>query len=272
MVFLNESARGSGSAKPQRIAKQTTISAKPSAPVGFMAPQTTIRKAPARRSAPRQAAPQPSVSPVRSTSTGQVRTNTQAQAPRQQAMQNRVAQNNNKQGKAQPKPSNKPAPKSNSKPAAAPKATQGKVATVGTPAPSIDDYLSSDTSYQGGVSELMKTLEQFKSGNQASQQDVQSAFKTAMERMGQEREQSLKSLQEDFASRGLLNSGLYAQANSDYDTQYNQRVGDLTKDQQSQLGNLGTDESNFEGLNQTQQAALRAEAIRRRADQYNVTA
>jgi hypothetical protein len=116
----------------------------------------------------------------------------------------------------------------------------------------------------------MKTLQQFQTGNAQNQNDVRSAFQTAMERMGQEREQSLKSLQEDFASRGLLQSGLYAQSNSDYDTEYQNRIADLTKDQEGQLGALSTEASNFQGLNESQKAALKQAAIQRRADKYNI--
>lgn len=261
MVFRNEgSGGGSGSSprpKPQRIAPQTTIQRAPQRFVS--APQTTIHKAPARTSRPQPVhnspAPQPVRAPFRSNSSGQISSNNSPQ---------------------------RPSPRPNNKPQSAPQQKQGKIQGSGSkPAPTkpaapkpsvpgISDYLTSDTTYQSGLSELMKNLQQFQTGNAQSQSDVKSAFQTAMERMAQERDQSLKSLQEDFASRGLLNSGLYADANSQYDSQYQNRVGDLTKDEQSQLSSLATDASNFQGLTQSQQAALKAAAIQRRAEKYGI--
>jgi len=262
MVFRNEgSGGGSGSSprpKPQRIAPQTTIQRAPQRFVS--APQTTIRKAPARVSRPqpvhhspapqpvRQSAPAPARPAFKPNSSGQLSGNNQRNNKPQSAPQT-------KQGKIQ---------------GAGSKTPQTKPAAPKPAVPGIDKYLSSDTTYQSGLSELMKNLQQFQTGNAQSQNDVKSAFQTALERMGQEREQSLKSLQEDFASRGLLNSGLYADANSDYDTQYQQRLGDLTKDEQGQLSSLSTDATNFQGLNQSQQAALKAAAIQRRAEKYGI--
>ena len=273
MVYREEGHGGGGSSapRPQRIAKKVTIRRAPqvqpqrfvSAPparVSRPAPQPAPQRQPVRRNPPRpqpqQSQRSPARAPFKSNSSGQVSGG--GKAPRNVRGGNGGPQRNPAQNK----------------PKSPPKAGQGKVQGAGAKpapkAPGINQYLASDSGYQSGLSELMKTLQQFQTGNAQNQNDVRSAFQTAMERMGQEREQSLKSLQEDFASRGLLQSGLYAQSNSDYDTEYQNRIADLTKDQEGQLGALSTEASNFQGLNESQKAALKQAAIQRRADKYNI--
>lgn len=137
-------------------------------------------------------------------------------------------------------------------------------------APGIQKFLGSDNTYQQSLSDLLKTLQQFKLQNKDSRTDVREAFQTAMERMGVEREDALKALEADFASRGLLNSGLYGDAVSDYNTQYGDRVTDLTKDRNTNLRNLRTEFSNFRDTTKSKRADLRLDAIRRRAEKYGL--
>lgn len=136
--------------------------------------------------------------------------------------------------------------------------------------PPVAKYLGADPVYQQGLSELMRTLNAFKVSNTDSQTDVRSAFNTSMQRMGAERGEALNSLKDDFASRGLLQSGLYADANSDYNKEYRNRVTDLTRDRTDQLGNLKSEFSNFRGLNNSKVQELRLDAIRRRAEKYGI--
>lgn len=257
MVFANNRGEsgGSGTSRnsgaPQRIAPRTTIVARQKkAPVTtFMAkPQ---QSAPTHHSAPHYSAPQRQApapyNPPRTTSSGSYRSGGQGGG-----------------GRA----SNPPQPKPG-RIGGAGKGGGGKKA-VNPAVPSVDKYLASDATYNQSLSELMKTLQQYKTNNQSSQGDVKEAFQTAMERMGQERQKSLQGLQDDFASRGLLTSGLFADATSQYNNEYEQRVGDLTKDQQNQLESLNTDYSNFSGTTNSKKADLRLDAIRRRAEKYGI--
>lgn len=136
--------------------------------------------------------------------------------------------------------------------------------------PDIEAYLAGDQMYQSGMSELMKALDMFRAQAGHQRGTINSAFDTAMGRMGQERDRSLKTIEDDFASRGLVNSGLYGKARDDYNTEYNSRVGDLNTDRQNELNALGFEEQNFTGLNQSEGARLRQEAMARRAERYNI--
>ncbi len=136
--------------------------------------------------------------------------------------------------------------------------------------PDIDSYLTGDQSYQGGLAALMRQL-QTQQGNYTAQQGtLRSSFNTALERMASERTNALKDLEADFASRGLINSGLYGEAQEDYDTQYQSRIGDLNTNLQNELNALGLDFSGVESDIETEKARLRQEAIARRAQQYGL--
>jgi hypothetical protein len=54
---------------------------------------------------------------------------------------------------------------------------------------------------------------------------------------------------------------------SDYNDAFADRVYDLNRDKGIQLRNLGFEESNFQGLNDSKQNELRLDAIRRRAEE-----
>lgn len=138
------------------------------------------------------------------------------------------------------------------------------------PKPNVDTLVGGDPSYQQGLSELQRVMNAFRVSNQDSQADVRTAFKTASERMGAERKRALTDIGDDFGARGLARSGMFAKADSDYDTEYNNRVTDLTRDRTSTLSNLASELSNFQGLNQSRQQELRLDAIRRRSEQLGV--
>lgn len=136
--------------------------------------------------------------------------------------------------------------------------------------PGLDEWLAGDVNYQSGFSGLQNALQKYRLQNEAAQGNVKGTYQTAISRMGEERTKALQSMKDDFASRGLLDSGMYAQANSDYDTSYNQQLADLGTDQQNSLQSLLDELSGEESNNSSAIEALRLEAIRRRAEQYGI--
>lgn len=294
MVFdKSEGSAGAGrpvrkpAPRPQAIAPQTTIGtpARPASPgiVGFMGNGGGGQQRPnprpvAKPTSSGQYSAAPKVS--RPAAPAPTRPGPVQRPGFQQPAANKAGGGDGGRPKNQGKPSRPNRPrggydaekgKGGQAPKNPPKEQPGATPTVGTPtAPSIDEYLMSDTAYQGGISQLMKDLADFQAGNQNEQNSVNSAFQTALQRMGQERTQALSSLEEDFAARGLLNSGLYADAVSDYDTQYNQQIGDLTTDNQNSIASLVAALQQQQGLNTSSQQALREQAIMNRAKQYGL--
>jgi hypothetical protein len=121
------------------------------------------------------------------------------------------------------------------------------------------------------MSGLMQELDKLKAWKLGEEGNVTSAYDLAKSRMEGERTKAMGSLKDDFASRGLLDSGLYLQAQSDYDTNYNQQLTDLTTDKQAQLQALIDQFGQGESENSQLLEQLRLDAIRRRAEQYGIT-
>jgi hypothetical protein len=136
--------------------------------------------------------------------------------------------------------------------------------------PGINKFLAGDSAYQDQLSTLMKQLEDFQTGNQSDQANVGEDFQSALAKMNQQKSQDLEALQNDFASRGLLNSGLYTDAVGNYDKGYQNNLNDLTTDRQRSLNDLLTSLQQYQQENTTAKSNARQEAIRRRAQQFGL--
>ena len=136
--------------------------------------------------------------------------------------------------------------------------------------PSLKKYLGGDSTFQDQVSLLQKELEDYVLSNQGQRRDLREDFGTATSRMGDERTRALEEMEADFASRGLLNSGLYDESISEYDQQYQQRLGDLSSDRDRGLEDLLESMGMYRRQNRGQRQSARQEAIRRRAEQYGL--
>lgn len=153
---------------------------------------------------------------------------------------------------------NKPAPKPKPKP---------KKPAI----PNINKFLAGDTTYQGQLSDLQKQLEQFKTSNTSQRGIVSQDFATALKKLQDQRTTDLSDLQNDFAARGLLNSGLYTDALGKYNTDFQGQVGELNTSQQRSLSDLISSLAGYQTENSSSAAAARADAIRRRAQQYGIS-
>lgn len=176
-----------------------------------------------------------------------------------------------------------------STPRAVPQATQGPIQRSGTPSapakkpapkkaapkpkiPGINKYLAGDTTYNDQTSQLRAQLEKFKTDNASQQSMVGQDFQTALQKMMSQRDSDLGNIQNDFAARGLLNSGLYTDAVGKYNTDYESQKGDLQTGEQRSLSQLLADLSNYQTENSSGMTAAQQDAIRRRAQQYGITA
>ena len=153
---------------------------------------------------------------------------------------------------------------SNSSPTPTPTPNRGSVQDT---YPSIQEYLGADPYYQQGVSDLMNNMDQFNIQNSAAAGDIQQLFDITMQRMNKEKDRSVHDITDDFGARGMVNSGLFGKAVSDYNSDFTDRISDLNRDKSIQLRNLNFERSNMQGLNDSQTADLRLDAIRRRAEE-----
>lgn len=136
--------------------------------------------------------------------------------------------------------------------------------------PSIQKYLAGDSTYNDQISALKRQLENFKTSNTGQQGNVNADFSTAKLKMGNQRTQDQDLIQNDYASRGILNSGLYTKGVADYDTKYQQNLADLATDNQRSVADLIQAFKNYKDENTLSAQAARQDAIRRRAQQYGI--
>lgn len=184
-------------------------------------------------------------------------------------------------------PSISPAGQYSSAPRSVPTATQGPVQRSGRPSapakkpapkrakkpaiPSLAKFLAGDTTFNQQKSDLMKQMEQFRTSNRSQQSMTKQDFDTALKKMLDQKNTDLSSIQNDFAARGLLNSGLYTDAVGKYDTGYQSQLNDLQTGQQRSLSDLLESLSNYQTENNSTLAAAQQDAIRRRAQKYGIT-
>jgi hypothetical protein len=88
--------------------------------------------------------------------------------------------------------------------------------------------------------------------------------------METERERALEAMKDEFASRGLLTSGLYGEAQGDYNTDWTQQMGTLEQANSAFLADLLSQQTNFSREQQLATEAAKQEALRRRAERYGV--
>jgi hypothetical protein len=84
------------------------------------------------------------------------------------------------------------------------------------------------------------------------------------------RTESLGDLENDYASRGLLQSGLYADSMSDMNTDYDKRNSALEQAKAAFLSQLANDLTNFSSEQGLTLTKAQQEAAARRAAKYGV--
>lgn len=133
--------------------------------------------------------------------------------------------------------------------------------------PSLQDYLMGDQYYQSGLSDLEWALEQFLTENDAAEGDLGASFDSAMGYMNLDKEKALEYMKDDYGARGLVFSGLYPDAVSDYNKEWSMGAADLNRDLASQMRDLGFEEQNMRQSTEMQKRDLRLDAIRRRQEE-----
>jgi hypothetical protein len=149
----------------------------------------------------------------------------------------------------------------------------GNYATPSVPAATAGDintYLAGDSGYQDQLSALAKALSDFQADVTRRKGSLDTDYGLSKKALGDQRTKDLSDLESDYASRGILRSGVYGKAVGDYETEYGQRVSDLDRRQQDALQQLLTEQSNYSQQNTLEQQRAREEAAARRAATYGV--
>lgn len=151
--------------------------------------------------------------------------------------------------------------------------TSGGAISSAPPAPrppSLADFLGSDSTYMQQKSALDKARADYLAQQGQSKTQYLTGYTTDKNTLGQNRQQSLADLENDFAGRGLLQSGLYADSLANTNRDFDTKASALEQAKAAFLAQLAGDLTNFtseQGLTLTK---AQQEAAARRAAQYGV--
>lgn len=155
-------------------------------------------------------------------------------------------------------------------------------------APTEEDYLAGDSAYQTQLAALKGALERYISDSTLQKTNYQNDYNTSLRDLGYTEglngapgqwnwndmtTASGKAYQNqlnDFASRGMLQSQGYADANNDLQRMLQQQYGQMSTNKNNFMTDLERQLANYKAENTSSQQSARAESIARRAAQYGL--
>lgn len=161
-----------------------------------------------------------------------------------------------------------------SRPAPAAPAPQQKVITPPAPpkpvAPDINKFLAGDSTYQQQLAGFHKSLADFGTDQGLARTDYNTNYANTNRDINLAKTDAANNLEEDYASRGLLKSGLYNTAVGDLTKQYQNQFNDLNSQKTAFLSQLAQELNKYKNEQGVQQGNAYQEAVRRRAEKYKI--
>ncbi len=136
--------------------------------------------------------------------------------------------------------------------------------------PSLKSYLAKDSTYQQAVRGGKRSLADFLSELGRRRGESVTQFNQTRGSMERDRVQQLDDLKQEFASRGLIQSGLYGQEQGNFQKKFTEQLTALQQQQASLLADLLSQQTNYKRENDLALEAARQEAILRMTQQYNL--
>ncbi len=137
-------------------------------------------------------------------------------------------------------------------------------------APDIKSYLAGDSVYQTGASGLKRSLSDYLSEIGRRRGEATTQFNQTSQSMERDRVRQLEDLKNEFASRGLIQSGLYGEEQGRFQEQFNTQLTALKQQQAALLADLLSQQNNYKRENDLNSQQLRQEALARRAAKYGI--
>lgn len=129
----------------------------------------------------------------------------------------------------------------------------------------INRYLKTDTTYQNVVRGQKRSLADFLSELGRRKGESTTSFNDTKASMERDRKQQLEDLKNEFASRGLIQSGLFGEEQGQFQQQFSEQLNSLQKQQASLLADLLSQEKNYKREQDLALEVARQEALKRRA-------
>lgn len=138
--------------------------------------------------------------------------------------------------------------------------------------PSLNDYLGTDSVYQQSVSGGKRSLNDFLSEMTRRRGEAGTQFTQTQGSMERDRVTQLEDLKNEFASRGLIQSGLYGEEQGKFQQKFTEQQTALQQQQAALLADLLSQEKNYRRENDLATQQAKQEALARRAAKYNIGA
>jgi hypothetical protein len=140
------------------------------------------------------------------------------------------------------------------------------------PVPSLNSYLAGDSVYQNSLRGGKQSMADFTSDIGRRRGEATTQYNQTVGSMNRDRDQQLGDLRNEFASRGLIQSGLYGQAQGDFQSKFTEQQNSLQQQQAALLADLLSQQTNYSRENGLAAEQARQEALQRRAAQYKIGA
>lgn len=138
----------------------------------------------------------------------------------------------------------------------------------GVGAPSLKDYLAGDGTYQTFASGNKRSLNDFLSEMGRRRGEAGTQFNQTRQSMERDRTTQLDALRDEFASRGLIQSGLYGEEQGNFQKKFTEQMTALQQQQAGLLSDLLGQETNYKRENQLALEQARQDALLRRSQKY----
>lgn len=137
--------------------------------------------------------------------------------------------------------------------------------TVKPAAPRISksEFLADDTTYKAQQSAYQKAINDYLAQYEAEQQKYNTEYTAGIDKLGLERTQGAEALKDDYAGRGLLTSGVYADALNEFNTGYDTRLADMERAKTNYLDDLLTGKQNYQEEQKLMLQKAKQDAINR---------
>lgn len=136
--------------------------------------------------------------------------------------------------------------------------------------PSIEDWLAGDTTWLSTQDAMKKALADYQAEMERNKAQYQTEYDMNVSNLGQSRETALTDLENDYAGRGLLNSGLYADSTSQLMSDYDARQAALESGRSNFLADVLAQFQNFQSEQELARTSAKQDAINRRAQKFGL--
>lgn len=127
-----------------------------------------------------------------------------------------------------------------------------------------NQYLTNDTTYQSQLAAINKALGDYQANEQSAEGNYNASYAQNQYDLGRGNTQDTENQTNDYASRGLLRSGLFGKAYGNTQEDYASKQSALDQGRQSYIGGLQRDMSNYISSQTLAQQQARQDAINRR--------